>query len=389
MSAIAPRRETTSRRHLLIVPDKFKGTLTARAAAEAMARGWARVHPADTLELLPMSDGGDGFSLVLTDFLHAETRTFQTVDAAHRPRVASWGWDPTTRTAIIESAQSIGLALVPTGQFHPFDLDTRGLGETIMEALRCGARRLVIGLGGSATNDAGFGLARALGGRFLDAAGQEITNWTQLNRLARWVPPNLRWDGEVVGACDVSNPLLGAHGCSRIYGPQKGLKAADLPTADAALERLAIVIEKQMGHDLAGEPGSGAAGGLGFALRAFMGGRLESGFDIFAHLAHLPEKIARADLILTGEGGLDRQTLMGKGTGRIAALAKAAGKPCHGLAGMVESVPDLTPAQQLFTATHAIVPNLASLDDAKSHAAEWLEELSYRTALTLPNGMKD
>ena len=383
MSPDTSRRPSRAPRHLLVVPDKFKGTLTARAAAEAMARGWRQVYPDDSLELLPMSDGGDGFSLVLAELLQAESRTVETMDAAHRPRIAGWAWDPTTRTAIIESAQSIGLALHPTGQFHPFDLDTRGLGETIAAAVQYGAQRLIIGLGGSATNDAGFGLARALGGRFLDADRREITRWTELTRLHTWVPPLQTWSGEVIGACDVSNPLLGPSGCSAIYGPQKGLTAADQPLADAALGRLAQVLREQLGHDYAVDAGSGAAGGLGFALRAFLGGRLESGFEIFADLARLEAKIARADLVLTGEGGLDRQTLMGKGTGRIAALARAAGKPCHGLAGVVEAVPDLSPEQQLFTSTRAIVPDLAPATEAKAEAALWLEKLTRNLAATL------
>jgi glycerate kinase len=372
-------------RRVLIVPDKFKGTLTARAAAEAMAWGWASVHPADALDLLPMTDGGDGFGLLLSELLGAVTRSVATVDAAHRPRSAEWGWSASTQTAIIESTQSIGLALLPSGQFHPRQLDTRGLGETIASALDQGARKLIIGLGGSATNDGGFGMARALGGRFFDAAGGEIEIWPDLTRLARWTMPTSRFEAvEIVAGCDVENPLLGPQGCSAVYGPQKGLKPADFPAAEAALARLAEVTRQQLGRDVALEPGSGAAGGLGFALRAFLGGRLESGFGIFAALAGLPARIAAADLVLTGEGGLDRQTLMGKGTGRVAVLAKAAGKPCVGLAGMVEAVPELelaaNAAQRLFAGTYALVPEVTTLDEAKAEAGRHLEELARRVA---------
>ena len=328
-----------------------------------------------------MSDGGDGFGELLTELLHAETRALATVDAAHRPRTAAWGWDPSTCTAIIESTQSIGLAALPAGEFHPFQLDSRGLGETIAAALQQGARRLIIGLGGSATNDGGFGMVRALGGRMVDAAGVGIERWPELTRLAKWVLPEHRMAQiEVIAACDVENPLLGANGCSRVYGPQKGLTTADFPAVEAALGRLAEVTRTQIGHDVAAEPGSGAAGGLGFALRAFLGGRLESGFDIFAKLSGLPAKIAAADLILTGEGRIDRQTLMGKGTGRVAQLAKAAGKPCFGLAGMVESAPGVPPAQRLFNGTYAIVPELATVAVAKAEAGRWLEELARRVA---------
>jgi len=370
-----------ARRRILIVPDKFKGTLTARAAAQAIARGWRRRRPQDDLELLPMSDGGDGFNLVITELLGAEIRSVEAMDAAHRPRMATWGWDSATRTAVIESANTIGLALVPTGSFHPFDLDTYGLGEVVGAALQTGARRLIMGLGGSATNDAGFGLARALGARFEADHGQEITRWPDLVRLQSWQLDRARFQGcEIIGACDVTNPLLGLGGCSWVYGPQKGLTAADLPAADAALAQLAEITRQQLGESLDLEPGSGAAGGLGFAIRAFFGGRLESGFEIFATLSGLAEKIAAVDLVITGEGGLDRQTLMGKGTGRIAAMAQAAGKPCLGLAGVVEIVPDLAPERQLFTRTHAIVPSLAPAAEAKARAAYWLEELAYRHA---------
>lgn len=371
-------------RCVLIVPDKFKGTLSARAAAEAIAWGWSAVHPGDQLELLPMSDGGDGFGVLLTELLRAETRSVTTVDAARRPRTAEWGWDSTTHTAVIESTQSIGLALLPAGEFHPHQLDTWGLGETIAAALQLGAQRLIIGLGGSATNDGGFGMARALGARFIDGAGNEIIRWPDLIHLKQWILPRDRFAGiEVIAACDVDNPLLGPNGCSRVYGPQKGLSAEDFPTAEAALGQLAAVTFSQLRRDVAGEAGSGAAGGLGFALRAFLGGRLESGFDIFAQLAGLAAKIAAADLILTGEGGLDRQTLMGKGTGRVAKLARAAGKPCYALAGIVEAEPELPTSDRLFTETYALVPEVVSLAAAKADAGRWLEELARRVARTL------
>ncbi len=372
---------TSSPRRVLIVPDKFKGTLTAWAAAAAIARGWARRFPDDALTLLPMSDGGDGFCDVLAELLHAEARATATVDAAHQPRTARWCWDAATQTAVIESAQSIGLACLTTGQYHPFHLDTFGLGETIGDALALGARRMVIGLGGSATNDGGFGMARALGTRFIGLGNRPIGNWLDLSQLLCWNLPRAQFAGcEIIAACDVTNPLLGAAGCSRIYGPQKGLRPVDFERAEAALGRLAAVTQRQLGVDLSAESGSGAAGGLGFGVRAFLGGRLESGFEIFAQLADLRTQIAQADIVLTGEGGLDRQTLMGKGTGRIAALAGEAGKPCHGLAGLVEPTPDLSPDQQLFTSTQAIVPKLAPLSEAKARAAHWLETLTFQFA---------
>src|SRR5439155_11546725 len=171
--------------NVLIVPDKFKGTLTAQAAAELIAEGWHEARPQDKLELLPMSDGGDGFGEVLSRLLEVVEQTSATLDAAHRPLQAKWWWDAKTSTAIIESAQIIGLALLPAKEFHPFELDSFGLGAALQAAADVGARHCLMGIGGSATNDGGFGVARALGWTFLDEQNQAIEKWTQLVSL-RW-----------------------------------------------------------------------------------------------------------------------------------------------------------------------------------------------------------
>src|SRR5437667_8544450 len=170
---------------VLIVTDKFKGTLTAQAAADLIARGWREARPQDSLELLPMSDGGDGFGEVLSRLLKVEERTLATLDAAHAPLEAKWWWDPGTRTAIIESARIIGLALLPAKKFHPFDLDTFGLGAALQAAADMSARHCLMGIGGSATNDGGFGIARSLGWRFLDEYEQPIDQWRRLSSVQR------------------------------------------------------------------------------------------------------------------------------------------------------------------------------------------------------------
>ena len=210
--------------HVLIIPDKFKGTLTAAAAAEAIARGWRSERPGDSLDLLPMSDGGDGFGEVTSALLKARIQCVKTVDAAHRPCVARWWWEPRRRIAIIESAAVIGLAMLPPKRFHPFQLDTSGPRGGGAAAVKRGARRCLMGIGGSATNDGGFGLARALGWEFLDRSGESIEEWTGLIRLERIrAPRRRRWFSSLVVATDVQNRLLGARGASRVYGPQKGL----------------------------------------------------------------------------------------------------------------------------------------------------------------------
>lgn len=364
------------RLRVLIVPDKFKGTLTAVQAAEAMARGWRAARPQDALELLPMSDGGDGFGEVLSRLLGAEPRPVETVDAAHRPCTAVWWWHPATQTGLIESARVIGLAMLPPGRYHPFELDTAGLGTVLVSAQQQGARRLVVGIGGSATNDAGFGLASSLGWRFWGPDEQPIRSWTQLSRLERIEPPARPvTDAELTVAVDVQNPLLGPTGCTRIYGPQKGLRPEDFPRAEACLARLAQVAKAQFGHDFAAEPGAGAAGGLGFGLRCFAGAKLARGFDVFGQVARLQDRIAAADLVLTGEGALDRSSLMGKGVGEVARLCRELGVRCVALAGVV---PEPAQVQSLFAAAYALAPELTTPQQAMEQAGLWLERLAFQ-----------
>ena len=234
---------------VLIIPDKLKGTLTAPAAAEAIARGWRGARAGDLLSLLPMSDGGDGFGEVTSTLLKARIQRVKTVDAAHRLCLARWWWAPSIRTAIIESAAAIGLAMLPPKRFHPFQLDTFGLGALVRAAAAKGAQRCLIGVGGSATNDGGFGLARALGWVFFDRQGEVIEGWTGLSQLARIrPPPRCHWFSSLVVATDVQNSLLGGKGATRIYGPQKGLRPQDFALAERCLSRLARVAQAQLGQ---------------------------------------------------------------------------------------------------------------------------------------------
>src|SRR5579859_3393136 len=192
------------RLRVLIVPDKFKGTLTAQEAAESIGCGWAKARPQDELQLLPMSDGGDGFGAVMSTLIGAVPRTVRTCDATHRPCTARWWWQARGRTAVLDTAGVVGLAMLPPGRYHPFALDTFGLGEVVRAAVRMGAKRCLVGLGGSATNDAGFGLARAFGWQFVDQSGDPIERWPDLANLADLHPPT-NPDGlpELVIAVDV------------------------------------------------------------------------------------------------------------------------------------------------------------------------------------------
>lgn len=367
---------------VLIVPDKFKGTLTAPEAATAIARGWSDVRPQDRLELVPMSDGGEGFGEILGERLGAERRACATTDAAGRSCRAEWWVAPDAGTAIFETAQVNGLVRLPPGQYHPFQLDTFGIGAVLRDIEQAGVRRLILGLGGSATNDGGFGLARALGWIFRDGAGAEIRSWTDLDQLATAAPPPRPLGFEqIVVAVDVANPLLGPTGATRVYGPQKGLRAEDLPKAEACLVRLAETLRPRLGRAAEQEPGAGAAGGLGFGLKAFAGGAFRPGAAIFSELAGLEEKIRQADLVITGEGALDEQSRMGKGTGFVADWAARAGKRCLCLAGRISPSfrvpsPDGAGGGSKNFVARAIVPDVATEVESRAHPAKRLRCLA-------------
>ncbi len=358
---------------VLIVPDKFKGTLSAQAAAEAIARGWKKARPQDQTELLPMSDGGDGFGEVLSHLIGTKPRSTRTVDAARQPISAAWWCGDLT--AVIESARVIGLAMLPPHKFHPFQLDTFGLGAVLRAAAKAGAKHCIIGIGGSATSDGGFGLARALGWNFYNQAGERIEEWWQLRGLDRVYKPLERLPMNLTVAADVQNILLGPKGCTAVYGPQKGLRPEDLPLAAQCLRQLATVLKKQHGIDCAKIPGAGASGGLGFGLMAFADAQVESGFELFARFAHLDNKIAAADLVLTAEGAIDAQTFMGKGVGQVARFCKKLKVPCIGLAGTVAN----PKAKSSFTRVRALT-ELTTLEKAKKQPARFLEKLTEQAA---------
>ncbi len=360
---------------ILIIPDKFKGTFSAEDAAQAIARGWKNVHPQDALELLPMSDGGDGFGGIVSKLNGAKSRKIKTVDAAHQPIETTWWWNAKTKTAVVESAKIIGLAMLPPKKFHPFKLDTFGLGKVLLAAQKLGCRNCIVGIGGSATNDGGFGMARALGWKFLNSNGTEIESWIELNTLAQVkAPKNARM--KITVAVDVQNPLLGARGASRVYGPQKGLREKDFPIAEAALRKMSQICKHHFKTDVAKTPGAGAAGGLGFGLMAFANAKPESGFEIFSHAADLEKRLRKTDLVLTGEGAIDRQTVMGKGVGQVALLCKKLEIPCIGIAGVVL---EKAKAEKLFAQTRGLT-EITSLKKAKTSPAQFLEKLTEEIA---------
>jgi glycerate kinase len=324
-----------------------------------------------------MSDGGEGFGEVMGSFSGAQIQKVKTVDAAHRPCVAEWWWQGKSKTAVIETARVIGLAMLPPKRFHPFELDTFGLGAVFKAAARKGARECLVGIGGSATNEAGFGMARAIGWSFLDKDNRKLSTWAKLPELKMICPPcEERMFEEVRVAVDVRNPLVGRLGATRVYGPQKGLLPADFARAESCLTRLANVWSKQFQHDLKRISGAGAAGGLGFGLMAFLGARLEPGFQLFAHHSGLEKLIRACDLVITAEGAIDESTLMGKGVGQLASACRKWKVPCIGLAGVAHRS---TRVKRAFAQVHALT-DIAEVEQAKVRAKNLLAQLTMRAA---------
>jgi len=346
-----------------------------------------------------MSDGGDGFGEVLSRLGKGKIQKVRTVDAAHRPCVVPWWWEPGTKTAIIESARVIGLAMLPPGEFHPFALDSFGMGALFLAAHRKGAKHCLVGIGGSATNDGGFGLARAMGWGFFDCAGNVIERWPDLQRLKKICPPPSKQSQSGIGArtgapyphhqnrahslgysievaVDVQNPLLGPRGATRVYGPQKGLGTEDFKLAESCLSRMARIWRRDFGKDLSTKPGAGAAGGLGFGLVAFLGARLAPGFDLLAEHAGIEDRLDWANLVITGEGSIDKSSLMGKGVGQIGSRCLKRRIPCIGLAGVVTGT---VRGSTKFKITRGLT-ELTSVEQAKTEPAHWLERLAAQVA---------
>lgn len=319
---------------IVLAPDSFKESMTAREAARAMAEGVRDADPRARTVLAPMSDGGEGFVDAVAAAWGADLVEADTVDALGRPIRAVYGLSG--GRAVMDVAGCAGLELIAPADRDVLRSTTAGLGLLMRDALRRGARTILLGIGGSATNDAGVGMLHALGARLLDADGRPIDPRPDgLDRLAAIDTSALAplLDAVTIRvACDVTNPLTGPNGATAVFGPQKGATADLVPRLERALERVARV----SGHrDQADAPGSGAAGGLGFALRAFLGAELEPGAELVARQIALPETVRGADLVLTGEGTVDAQTPAGKTPAGVARIAASAGVDCVVLAGHV------------------------------------------------------
>ncbi len=370
---------------ILVACDKFKGSLTAPEACEALAAG-LREGLADQvpeIRLLPIADGGDGIAATLLAAAGGEwveTEAAGPLGAPVRAGYALLAEDGGGRTAVIEMAQASGLALLGEGAKDPLRASTFGTGQLVRHAAETGASEILLGIGGSATNDGGTGLAEALGFRFEDAEGVALAGMPcGLERAVRLVPP--RTTGvlpRVTVACDVGNPLLGPEGCTRVYGPQKGIAERDFAFHEARLARL-VELFGDAGRRAADLPGSGAAGGLGFGARVFLGAQLVPGFDLVAERIGLDESVAWADLVLTGEGRLDAQSLQGKGPHGVVRLARDRGKPTAAFCGQLED----RSLEDAFGPVVEIGDRDASLAANLAQGRERLREAARRFAPTL------
>ncbi len=374
---------------IIVAPDSFKGSASALEVARAMERGVRAVFPDAEVVKVPIADGGEGTVAALLDATGGQPRTSRVRGPLGEPVEAGWGVLGDGRTAVLEMAAASGLPLVPAGRRDPRLASTSGTGELVRAALDEGLRRLVLGIGGSATNDGGAGLARALGVRFLDAAGRELAEGgaalAGLDRLdLAGLDPRLA-TVELLVACDVDNPLTGPRGASAVYGPQKGATPAVVAELDAALARFAEVARAATGRDVASLPGAGAAGGLGAGLLFFTPARLRPGVELVLEATGFDRLLAGAALVLTGEGRTDAQTAMGKAPVGVAAAARRHGVPVVCLSGGLGDGADLVLAHGI-DALAAVVPGPMTVEEAMAGGAALIEAATARVCRLLAVG---
>lgn len=362
------------RMRIVIAPDSFKGSLSARDLCAAFAAGVRRVLPDAMIAQIPLADGGEGTMETLVAATNGSFRTAMVTGPLGTKVSARYGVLGDGKTAVIEMAQASGLPLVPPDERNPLVTTTYGTGELISHALEEGYRRLLIGLGGSATHDGGTGMLRALGVRFYDPAGRELPpGGGSLQNLARYddsgLDVRLR-ETTVLVACDVTNPMVGPNGAAAVFALQKGATPELLPLLDSALDRFGAIVLGQSGREIRHLPGGGAAGGMGAALIAFLNAKLQPGIELVMDAADLDGKLEGADLLLTGEGRLDAQTLSGKVIAGVCARAQRRQVPVVALCGSVAVTGEQMDELGLLAAL-PLAPGPCTLDEAMINAAAW------------------
>jgi len=374
---------------IVIAPQGFKGSLTALQIARAIEKGVKAVMPDAETVLVPAADGGDGTLQALVDSSRGTIETATVSDPLGRPIEATWGAMGDGETAVIEMAGASGLALLSLDELDPLNTTTYGTGELITAALDAGYRRFIVGIGGSATNDCGAGLAQALGISLRDADNNELdrggaalaeidhVDMSKFDERLRGV--------EVTVACDVNNPLCGDDGASAVFGPQKGATKENIKQLDAALSRFADVVEHDLGVSVRTRPGAGAAGGLGAGLMAFLDARLAAGVDIVLDAVGLNATLEGADLVITGEGQIDHSTIFNKTPVGVAERAKKRGIPVIAIAGGLGSGYRETHEKGL-DAAFTLVSGPMSLEDAMANTANLLAGVTEEILRTIEVG---
>ncbi len=363
---------------ILVAPDKFKGSLSAREAAHAIRRGMSKVLTEADFDIVPIADGGEGTAAIFLENLNGAEVHVPSHDALGREITATYIWFESEKLAVIEMSEASGLWRLQPHELDPMRATTFGTGELMADAMKRGAQKIYVTLGGSATNDAGVGMAQALGWRFYDATDNEMSplpgNYAMIHRIE---PPGERAKCAISALSDVTNPLLGPNGATQVYGPQKGATPEMLELLETGLTNVANQCRTQLGRDFRDMPGAGATGGLGYGLLTFCDATIEPGFGAVAGLLGLEGRIEQASLVITGEGRLDSQTQQGKGPSEVARLAARHHKPVIAFAGVIEG------PQTDFTACVPIADGPLALDESRLRAAELLEAAAERTARLL------
>lgn len=374
---------------IIIAPDSFKGSCSTIVAAQQIEQGFRRIFPDVEAVQIPIADGGEGTVEAMILGAGGTIHTCTVTGPMGQPVEAQFGI-LADGTGVVELAAASGLPLVPEDQRDPAHATTYGTGQLILEALKAGCKRIMIGLGGSATNDGGVGLAQALGVSFRDAQGYELefggAALAKLHTIDMQGITPLLADAQLMIASDVDNPLCGPHGASHVFGPQKGADVNTVKQLDAALEHYAQVLKQQLNQDIASLPGAGAAGGTTASLVALFGAVIRPGIQVVLDMAHFDEHVRQADLVITGEGRIDGQSIHGKVPVGVAQRAKQFGVPVLAIVG------DIGPGAEAcyeygIDAILSTVNKAMPLQEAMEHSSELMLEAAERAARIVHMGM--
>ncbi len=374
---------------ILIAPDSFKNALSAPGVAKALRKGLLKVLPEAEITVVPMADGGEGTMESLIEATQGSFVHVRVHDPLMREVDASFGITGDGNTAIIDMASASGIQLIRPEERDPWITSSYGTGELIRAALDRGCHTILIGIGGSATNDGGMGMARALGMEFTQVDGKPVSEGGgalgDVNRIdTSGLDPKVK-NADIIVACDVTNPLTGPEGASQVYGPQKGAGDAMVNKLDGNLAHFAGIIREQLDLDVEYIPGAGAAGGLGAGMLAFLGARLLEGFPVIAGMLGLEDKIRAADLVITGEGKLDAQTRFGKTPFGVGEIARRNGKPVIAVAGAIGEGAEIL-YKDVFKAMFSILDGPIPLEEAISRTPELLEKAGQNIGRLLKTG---